>query len=608
MKSKLRKSQLLTSFGVGAIVEIDDQSLIGMDISEWPSGVTSKKFRIDSIPRLQKILKKQYFISPPAASSEIYDTGNDKYSLPYRRFPGWLECRKCGSLRNYRNLHNIKFENLKCLKCKAKSKFLSPIRFIYSGDNGYLNDIWWNGLLHSGETSGCTSDELTKKTIPGRGGGLFAIEISCDSCGVKKNLQEIKGLIRLQQPIACQPWQEVRGAKVENKNHQPFQQRSATSLYQPLIASALDLSGSKYEDDLVEDLDEYLSDHDSIIEARHTLAQFKKLGIKDKDAEKKLITNAAEKINRNKPHDMEEISVEAVSKVITQDLEEIAPEEEVNLYDINLESLKISEYQLLSEKGRQKFKNYDGERYEVSDKSLSKYISSITKIRRLREVRVLTGYTRHFYPTIHSVNSSNKVYSWLPGYEVYGEGIFINFNKKSIGDWVKKNSKSINERLQRMQERQEETASNLPYPSARFVLLHTFSHLLIKQLCFESGYDSASIKEKLYVEEGSNDMAGVLIYTADGDTEGSLGGLVRMGDEERLMHSVESMLNSAKWCSSDPTCMEIGSPGTRGLNNAACHACALISETSCAYMNALLDRALVVGSEKIGINGFFDLT
>ena len=178
--------------------------------------------------------------------------------------------------------------------------------------------------------------------------------------------------------------------------------KEVTSLYQPLIASALDLSGSKYEDDLVEDLDEYLSERDSIIEAKHTLAQFKKLGIKDKDAEKKLITNAAEKINRNKPHDMEEISVEAVSKVITQDLEEIAPEEEVNLYDINLESLKISEYQLLTEKGRQKFKNYDGERYEVSDKRLSKYISSITKIRRLREVRVLTGYTRHFYPTIHS--------------------------------------------------------------------------------------------------------------------------------------------------------------------------------------------------------------
>ena len=155
-----------------------------------------------------------------------------------------------------------------------------------------------------------------------------------------------------------------------------------------------------------------------------------------------------------------------------------------------------------------------------------------------------------------------------------------------------------------MQQRQQ-NAEYLPFPSAKFVLVHTFSHLLIKQLCFQSGYQAASIKERLYVND-SKGMCGVLIYTADADSEGSLGGLVRMSDEKRLADSIRSMLDTAGWCSADPTCIEIGSPGTRGLNKAACHACSLISETSCSVMNALLDRGLLVGSKSENLTGYFE--
>ena len=101
---KLRKSQLLTSFGVGAIVEINDQSLMGMDISRWSPSITkNKKYRISPIPRLEKMLKKSFFISPPTAPSEIWKDASQTASIPYHRFPKWLECRKCNSLRNYQS-------------------------------------------------------------------------------------------------------------------------------------------------------------------------------------------------------------------------------------------------------------------------------------------------------------------------------------------------------------------------------------------------------------------------------------------------------------------------------------------------------------------------
>ena len=138
--------------------------------------------------------------------------------------------------------------------------------------------------------------------------------------------------------------------------------------------------------------------------------------------------------------------------------------------------------------------------------------------------------------------------------------------------------------------------------SARFVMVHTFSHLLMRQLCYESGYGSASVRERLYVFD---DKVGLLIYTADGDSEGSLGGLVRQGRNDRLGQTITSALERATWCSNDPICREVPEHGFEKLDLAACHACALVPETSCSQLNALLDRELVVGESTSGVRGFF---
>ena len=132
----------------------------------------------------------------------------------------------------------------------------------------------------------------------------------------------------------------------------------------------------------------------------------------------------------------------------------------------------------------------------------------------------------------------------------------------------------------------------------RYILLHTLSHLLIRQLTSQCGYATASIKEKIYstfIDEGFK-MCGILIYTSATDTDGSLGGLVREGYSDRMKTTFENMLQESSWCSNDPLCIESPSQGFKGLNKAACHACTLLPETSCESMNCLLDRASVVGT------------
>ena len=100
-------------------------------------------------------------------------------------------------------------------------------------------------------------------------------------------------------------------------------------------------------------------------------------------------------------------------------------------------------------------------------------------------------------------------------------------------------------------------------------------------------------------------MCGVLIYTASGDSEGSLGGLVRRGEKGRLEDTIISATRNASWCSSDPICIDSLAQGVDGLNYAACHACTLLPETCCEMRNCLLDRASIVGTFKNKEIGFF---
>lgn len=187
---------------------------------------------------------------------------------------------------------------------------------------------------------------------------------------------------------------------------------------------------------------------------------------------------------------------------------------------------------------------------------------------------------------------------WLPAVEVYGEGIFFKFNSDRITRWAQ--NLAVQKRIDQLNQAYHRskfgggTTDNL---RPEYILIHTFAHLIINQLSFDCGYGSSSIRERIYCEKTSNDleMYGVLIYTASGDSEGSLGGLVRQGEEGRLEDTIVNAIESASWCTSDPICIQSNGQGPESLNLAACHNCALLPETCCENGNRLLDRAVVVG-------------
>jgi hypothetical protein len=241
---------------------------------------------------------------------------------------------------------------------------------------------------------------------------------------------------------------------------------------------------------------------------------------------------------------------------------------------------------------------------------LESLISHVYLVERLREVRAFRAF-RRVRPDAAAVTPDLGVLprqTWLPAIEVFGEGIFLEFSTSAIAAWESNQQAAVARRMGninaslRKGEGGTKRFAHLSALSSRFVMVHTFSHLLMRQLCYESGYGSASVRERLYVFE---DKVGLLIYTADGDSEGSLGGLVRQGRNDRLGRTIASALERATWCSNDPICREVPEHGFEKLDLAACHACALVPETSCSQLNALLDRELVIGESTSSVRGFF---
>ena len=295
---------------------------------------------------------------------------------------------------------------------------------------------------------------------------------------------------------------------------------------------------------------------------------------------------------------------------------ELTPEGEIPEESITRESLFEDEYKALcSETDDDSSEIFNTEEAEIPD-HFRKFISQVVLVKRLQEVMVLEGFRRitpnrptdDDDPRVLGANNdftpvSKDPLDWLPAVRLYGEGIFIRFDNEKLEAWEGK----IGNRYDEMQERLgKDTIGNGKF-SPRYVLLHTFSHLLIRQLTTKCGYSSSAIKERIYstYPERSLHMEGILIYTSSSDSDGSLGGLVRQGETDELDDTILNLLQEATWCSSDPLCIESKQQGYKALNYAACHACTLLPETSCEARNCLLDRVAVVGKESDRSLGFF---
>jgi hypothetical protein len=249
---------------------------------------------------------------------------------------------------------------------------------------------------------------------------------------------------------------------------------------------------------------------------------------------------------------------------------------------------------------------------------LTGIFSRVRSIETLRETRALRGFTRVRDAGLKLTAGKRQLrrrqlqpgHDWLPAYVVKGEGIYLELDSQRLESWEQR--PEVIARAKKIADQYGDVAQVRGLQSRaispRFVLLHTLGHLMINELVFACGYSSASLRERLYVSEAPGRlMAGLLVYTAAGDSEGTLGGLVRMARPENLWSVIARSVSDAGWCSTDPVCMDVGEKGQGpdSCNLAACHGCALLPETSCEEFNRFLDRGLVVGTFDDHSIGFF---
>ena len=246
---------------------------------------------------------------------------------------------------------------------------------------------------------------------------------------------------------------------------------------------------------------------------------------------------------------------------------------------------------------------------------LASSLSGICLVRKLRETRVLVGFSR-LLPVEDPASGGLRPISlggalqWLPAAVVYGEGIFLEFNEDALRAWeenplVKDRIFSLREQMNQSRLARGLTQSEV---SPKYVLLHTFAHALVSQLSFDCGYGSASLRERIYCEsdDANRPMQGVLVYTASGDSEGTLGGLVRQGEPDRLRFVVEQALRRIEWCSSDPVCIESPGQGSDNANLAACHGACYYRKHRAKPVIVSWTGGILIGTPDASGLGFFE--
>lgn len=207
---------------------------------------------------------------------------------------------------------------------------------------------------------------------------------------------------------------------------------------------------------------------------------------------------------------------------------------------------------------------------------------------------------------------SNGKPEWIPATEVRGEGIFMRFRSDSLAAWLEKPSVKAREKVLLQGHKAFRAARKLApleegFPGILYVMLHSFAHILIREFALECGYSAASVRERIYASPrgAPPDVAGVLVYTAAPDSDGTLGGLVQLGQPDRLGGLIKQALGRSSICASDPLCAEHVPSHDRTLHGAACHGCSFVAETSCEIGNRYLDRSLLVSTLVSGDLTFF---
>jgi hypothetical protein len=607
---EVRPSQLLWTYGPGALIDLPSLSVLTSGIDHWEKDRCQPVQEARLLAAVRKVLGPQVenLRMPPFTKSEFLDVWSAEamVGVPVRPFPRWLRCVKCGKLSPFDDkLFEIKedryrpertrFVHKDCKGSKgnqpAKDADAVPARFLLACRNGHLDDFPWHYFVHSGQ-SNCK-------------GGLRFFEsgaslqtenlwVKCDECDAARSMAHAFGQSGKENLPGCRgrhPHLDLFEGDCQEEPRVVL--LGATNSWFPITLSALAIPHTEDPlSQLIEDGWQFFEDLESEADVSVSIRMLKKTG-------------ALPGIDKYSPTDVWS-AIEAYrsgeEKEVTQESDIKGPEWLV-LTALN----PPTDYpHFMSKKAE-------------TPPSFSAFIQRVLLLERLREVNALLGFTRVEAPEESADPdeqppmarlSRAKRPEWVLASHVHGEGIFIQLNEAAIKVWEGLAAvKTIDQQLQGGHQgwrNSRRLNPNEGYPGIRYAMLHMLSHLLIRELALECGYNAASIRERIYAgASGERPQAGILIYTAAADSDGTLGGLVDLGKPENLGRLLEQALNRSKICSSDPLCAEHDPQKDRTLHGAACHACSFVAETSCERGNRYLDRALLVPTLEHADAAFF---
>lgn len=625
----LRRGQLVTTFGPGALVVSPEgeSALIGA-LDKWYYDKNENRIETFSEyeiqePRLRSLLKVKQLLMPPDfrpsypyknEGRAMTQTNTDLY-IPLLRFPTWHYCPKCKTL--HQTTMSSRTSWLDCKECKKQMKMIQ-VPFVVVCNQGHISDFPWKEWVHGDENAACDGQ---MKLLSTGGATLDSLKVKC-SCNKERSLKgimsrkitsdmdeervsELSKMLnqnekKLYQCPGYKPWYGSENDKESCSSYPIAVLKNSINVYYPNTISAIHLPNENPDVEKIIDMFEKCGITSSLLGVVDNVEGKVKLAkqlcppeiqlYKQSDIELAIlyIEGMIEKENVS----------ESVSNRNTE--KELRKKEfETLVQEVDTKNLKVKKEWICD---------------NVNEEDTATFFNMINRVTKLKETIVLTGFNRlttDDYAAQNQITRGKQLLfkdpslpenNWLPAYKVYGEGIFFTINYEKLQSWEQRDDVQhyFNKLLTRAEKRGTNADPDILKP--RNVLLHTLSHVIIDELALTCGYNSASIRERLYLNE---EQSGILIYTSSGDIDGTFGGLVRMGRKKNFFPVVYKAIDKARWCSSDPVCSEIGQSSGQGVNNlngAACHSCSYLPETSCEFSNLFLDRTLLIDP----ILGFFN--
>ncbi len=595
---ELRPSQMIYAYGVGAVVDLPYLSAMVMGIDEWCTepGVAPRISEERLLRAVQWTLGEQVreLVHPPAVAEEAGPPDpfaeEGRVGVPVTPFPRWMVCPECrllaplstGMFERKRDPYHPERTRYVHRGCGGGQPVAFSARFMASCEDRHLDEFPWREFVHGGHTDCYGTLRLFEQ---GPSGEARDVVVHCDGCHAHRRMSLAFGKPGEQTMPRC------RGRRPHLRDFEDCELQAkaillgASNLWFPEVLTTLSIpTGSTRLAQLIEDKWARLQEAESL----QNVALLRKVG---------MLTAFVD------------YSDEAVWEAIQKRRAAGGAGDEPT-------DLKGPEWAVFSQPSSVAGGDDFRLRQVAVPQGFEGVLDKVVLVERLREVRALVGFARLEAPAElgeapgeergRRVALSRERPHWVPATEVRGEGIFLQFREEPLAAWtrrpevVRRGEEFLASHIRWRQARRL-VPPEASFPGMRYVILHSLAHALMRQLCLGCGYTAASLRERVYsaepglLQDLAEPMAGVLIYTAAPDSEGTLGGLVRMGLPADLGGHLRAALESAGLCASDPLCAE-RDPSRQGvtLHAAACHACLFAPETSCEQGNRYLDRSVLV--------------